>query len=262
MVRRAALMIVLAATSIAAPITFAQTNASQAAAGSPAFEVASIRPHQGPLRIIMGFESSGPRLKLEGYTLRGLIMEAYNLRSYQVSTAAGDDTFFDVAAKAEGDASPTRVDFRQMLRTLLAERFNLKAHYDVKEIPVYALVVGKNGPKFKESAPDTTLKGLFGVNGRNQTIIMPRETMDSLANDIWQINLVDDRPVVNETGLVGTYDIKLEATPKFRIERNPQPEDLSVFTAIQEQLGLKLEPTKANVQILVVDHVDEKPSEN
>ena len=145
------------------------------------------------------------------------------------------------------------------------ERFNLKAHYDAdKEIPVYALSSRKDGPKFKESAPDTTLKGLFGVNGRNQTIIMPRETMDSLANDIWQINLVDDRPVVNETGLVGTYDIKLEATPKFRIERNPQPEDLSVFTAIQEQLGLKLEPTKANnVQILVVDHVDkEKPSEN
>jgi uncharacterized protein (TIGR03435 family) len=260
MVLRTVLTIILTATSIATPIAFAQTNASQAAAAFSAFEVASIRPHQGPLHSIMGFDSSGPRLKLEGYTLRGLIMEAYNLRNYQVSMAAEDDTFFDVAAKAEGDGSPTRAEFRQMLRALLAERFNLKAHYDLKEMPVYALVVGKNGSKFKESASDTTLKGLVGVNGRNQTLTMPRETMESLANDIWNSNFVD-RPVVDRTDLHGTYDIKLEATPAFRIEKNPQPEDLSVFTAIQDQLGLKLEPAKANVQILAVDHV-EKPSEN
>jgi hypothetical protein len=98
MVRRTALTVVLAVISIAAP-AFAETNVSQAAAAFPAFEVASIRPHQGPLRTIMGFDSSGPRLRLEGYTLLGLIMEAYNLRNYQVSMATGDDTFFDVAAK-------------------------------------------------------------------------------------------------------------------------------------------------------------------
>jgi uncharacterized protein (TIGR03435 family) len=253
-------MLVLAATSACASVAFVQTNASQAGAAFPAFEVASIRPHRGPLRNIVDFDSSGPRLRLEGYTLRALIMEAYNVRNYQVSMAAGNDTFFDVAAKAGGDGLPTRAEFRQMLRALLVERFNLKAHYDLKEMPVYALVVGKNGPKFKESASDMTLKGLVGVNGRNQTITMPRETMESLANDIWNSNFVD-RPVVDKTDLHGTYDIKLEATPAFRIEKNPQPEDLSVFTAIQDQLGLKLEPAKANVQILIVDHA-EKVSEN
>jgi uncharacterized protein (TIGR03435 family) len=132
----------------------------------------------------MGFDSSGPRLRLEGYTLRGLIMEAYNLRNYQISMAAGDDTFFDMAAKAEGDGSPTRAEFRQMLRALLAERFNLKAHYDLKEMPVYALVVGKSGAKFKQSTSDTTLKGLFGVNGRNQTITMPRWIPSPMTSEI------------------------------------------------------------------------------
>ncbi len=250
-----ALAILLAAGSVA--IAAAQTSASQTAA--PAFEVASIRPHQPPLQTIMGFEASGPRLKLEGYTLRGLIMEAYGLRNYQVSIPAEDNTFFDVAAKAEGEGSPTRAEFRQMLQSLLAERFHLKFHYEPKEMPVYALVVGKGGTKFKESSPDTISKGLFmGVNGRNQVITAPRETMDSLANDIWGSFV--DRPVVDRTDLHGMYNIRLEATPAFRLA-NPQPEDISIFTAVQEQLGLKLEPTKADVQVLVVDHA-EKPLEN
>jgi uncharacterized protein (TIGR03435 family) len=84
--------------------------------------------------------------------------------------------------------------------------------------------------------------------------------MESLADDMNNTFFVD-RPVIDKTGLGGAYDLKMEATPEFRRDRNPQPEDISVFTAIQEQLGLKLDPQKANVEVLVVDHI-ELPSEN
>ncbi len=230
-----------------------------------AFEVASIRPHQGPLRVMMGFSSSGPRLNLEGYNAMQLVMEAYDLRGYQVRSAmAGADSqenvYYDIAAKAEGDATPSKREFRRMLQALLAQRFNLKIHRETREMPVYALIVGKNGPKFKQSAPDASEVALIGVHGRNQTISIPRESMESLAENVANSFMVD-RPVVDRTGLTGTYDIQLEATPEFRIGREPQAEDVSVFTAVQEQLGLKLEPVKAPVQILVIDHI-EAPSHN
>ena len=227
------------------------------------FEVASIRPHQGPLHVIMGFSSSGPRLTLEGYNRLLLIREAYGLKGYQVSLSEANsngDVYYDIAAIAEGDAAPSKSEFRLMLRTLLAQRFNLKFHFETKELPVYALIVGRNGPRFKKSAPDASDAALIGVHGRNQTITIPRESMESLAEDIANSFFVD-RPVVDRTGLIGTYDIKLEATPEFRIDRNSEPEDIRVFTAVQEQLGLKLEPAKAAVQILVIDHI-ESPSEN
>jgi uncharacterized protein (TIGR03435 family) len=243
--------------------TLAPRTSAPATSPTRAFEIASIRPHQGPLRVIQGFSSSGTRLTLEGYNRKALIMEAYNLKNYQVSISEPDwqpDTYFDVTAIAEDNANPTKTEFRQMLQALLIQRFNLRLHLATREMSVYALVVSKSGPKFKISSPELSAMGLFGVHGRNQTITMPHETMESLADDIPNIFMVD-RPIVDRTGLTGNYDIKLEATPEFRIDRNPQPEDVSVFTAIQEQLGLKLEPAKANVQILVVDHID-PPTEN
>jgi uncharacterized protein (TIGR03435 family) len=129
-------------------------------------------------------------------------------------------------------------------------------------MPVYALVVGKNGPKFKESAPDAKPSGHGGVKGRNQTMTLVKGTMVDVAQEL---QVYVDRPVVDYTGLTGTYDIKFEATPAFRLNRNPdqpsEPGDISAFTAVQQQLGLKLEARKAKIEVLVVDHV-EKPSEN
>jgi uncharacterized protein (TIGR03435 family) len=129
----------------------------------------------------------------------------------------------------------------------------------MKEIPVYAVVVGKNGPKFKESAGDAAFSSHHGVNGRNQNVIASMYTMDHLARAFGDFGV--DRPVVDKTGLTGTYDIKMEATPEYRINRSPELGDISVFTAVQEQLGLKLEKQTAMTEILVVDHM-EKPSAN
>jgi uncharacterized protein (TIGR03435 family) len=229
----------------------------------PAFEVASIRIHQGPLHVEMGFSSSGSLLNLEGYSVRELIMEAYNLKTYQLDNAGLDwqmSTSYDVAARAEDGTTPTRDEFRKMLQTLLVERFNFKFHREQKEMPVYAMIVEKGGPKFKESANDEVFAAYHGVNGRNQNLSASHLTMESLANEIGNTFFVN-RPVIDRTGLSGTYDFKIEATPEFRHNRDPQPEDISVFSAIREQLGLKLDPQKANIAVLIVDHI-EKVSEN
>lgn len=234
----------------------------QSAQPPRAFEVASVKPHDGPLHTMRGFSSSGARLTLEGDLPVYLIMEAYNLKIYQVSFAVPEPEriYYDIFARAEGDGVPSRSEFRQMLQTLLADRFKLKVHRETKEMPVYALLVGKNGPKFKESASDAVSAGRGGPNGRNQYIARTKATMEDLAQDIGNSFLVG-RPVLDKTGLTGTYGYRIEATPQAWIDNNPELSDIGVFAAVQEQLGLKLEPQKAAVEILVVDHI-EKPTQN
>ena len=238
---------------------------AQPAPAPPAFEVASVKIHDGPRSTICGFSSSGPRATWQVCNVYGLIREAYSLKSYQITFASSvqrpdEDTDYDIFAKAEGDAPITRSQFRQMLQTLLAERFNLRAHPEKKEMPVYALVIGKGGPKFKESTADEEFSGFGGVNGRNQYMKCTKADMENLAFTIPNIFFVD-RPVVDRTGLKGYYDWRIEATPEPRINNNPDLNDISVFTAVQDQLGLKLEPAKEMIEILVVDHW-EKPSAN
>jgi uncharacterized protein (TIGR03435 family) len=125
---------------------------------------------------------------------------------------------------------------------------------------VYALLIAKNGPKFKESTPDAVPKFLGGVNGRNQSITVSKATMQVLVEAIPR-SFHLDRPVVDRTGLTGTYDFNIDATPESRIDGNPDPNEISIFTAVKEQLGLKLEPQKAMVEILVIDRMG-KPSAN
>jgi len=229
------------------------------------FEVASIRVHREPPRII-GVSISGPRLRADAEMLLGLVRYAYDLKNYQLADspalATAGETMYDIVAKAEGDDAYKPQEFRQMLQALLADRFKLKVHREMREMPVYALVLGKNGPKFKESAPESNFSGHHGVNGRNQSMTLTKATMQHVTEGLQGYV---DRPVVDNTGLTGTYDIKFEATPAFRLNRNPdqpsEPGDISAFTAVQEQLGLKLEARKAKIEVLVVDHV-EKPSEN
>jgi uncharacterized protein (TIGR03435 family) len=232
-----------------------------------AFEVASIRPNPGPWHVLHSFAVSGPRLTLEGYTLFDLVTEAYNLKAYQVMWAKSVPqrlafgTYYNVLAKAEGNQTPSKEEFRQMLQTLLMKRCNLEIHRTVKEMPVYALVIDKNGPKFKESPPDADRVSNHGVNGYNQNLTLIKASIDALAGDI-QSSFGVSRPIIDKTGLTGEYTIKLEATPEFVLSRgNPQAGALSIFTAVREQLGLKLESQKANIEILMVDHID-KPTEN
>lgn len=231
-----------------------------------AFEVASVKPHDGPM-YRLGVSTTGSRLSADAANILMLVMFAYNLKNYQVTGSAPllkeDNTRWDIVAKSEGDGAPSRDEFRQMMKLLLADRFKLTTHSETREMPVYELVLAKNGPKFKESAPDADPTYRVGPrNGsRNYWLTMPKANMGGLIEMIEGTASLD-RPVVDKTRLTGTYDIKLIYTPDTSSNRaESNADDISILAALQDQLGLKLEPQKAMIPILVIDHV-EKPSGN
>ncbi|HLW75331.1 MAG TPA: TIGR03435 family protein [Bryobacteraceae bacterium] len=229
---------------------------------APSFEVASIRVHQGRGRI--GVTTSGNRLTARPALAGSLIMYAYDVKSYQLddslSRSPVAEIFYDILAKAEGDRVPTQAEFRAMLRQLLADRFNLKLHREPREMPVFALTVAKNGPKLKPGAPDAP-PARFLAAGRNWRWIAPRATIAELVAEL-NHNAFLERPAFDSTGLAGTYNIELTYTPATPPnKRDPEPDDLSILTALEDQLGLKLEPGKRSIEVLVIDHI-EKPTEN
>jgi uncharacterized protein (TIGR03435 family) len=147
-----------------------------------------------------------------------------------------------------------------MLQSLLADRFQLRFHREMRELPVYFLAVGKNGPAFRETPSGATRRAMHGVAGRKQTLDLSLASMEALAKDIHSSFFID-RPVLDKTGLTGLYDIRLAATPEFRLRDGDEPGDVDIFSAVQSQLGLKLESRKTDIEVLVVDHI-EKPSAN
>jgi uncharacterized protein (TIGR03435 family) len=231
------------------------------------FEVASVRARPRDSMISqIGGAPSGSRLTLEAMSLVDLVSWAYHVKPWQVaggaawsgiqrdrSTLDPSTVRFDITAKAEGDGSRRIEEFREMMRSLLAERFHLKLHRETREAPVYALVVDKNGPKFHESAPEA--RGFLRMRQRGK-IDAEGGTMTQLADWFSNANGVD-RPVVDETGLTARYDFKLEWSDVMRQgETGP-----SIFTAMAEQLGLKLVPKRAPLEVLVIDSA-ELPTEN
>jgi uncharacterized protein (TIGR03435 family) len=193
----------------------------------------------------------------------GFIIYAYNVKFYQVSGAqALDHTQYDILAKAEGDRTPSTEEFRAMMQALLAERFKLKAHRETRDTPVYALVVGSKGPKLTEAPPEAEFGRRGAGKGRNIQMTLTKFTSDDLVDYI-NSNAGLDRPVVNQTGLTGAYMIELTYTPANRMggASVADADAISIFEAVQEQLGLKLERRTAPWVMLVVDHI-EKPTGN
>lgn len=227
------------------------------------FEVASIRRHDPPLPRI-DISTSGPTLHAEADNLFELIMWAYDLKiNSQVSFADAEspllDTFYDIVAKAGGERVPTQAEFRQMMQALLADRFKLKTHRETRNLQVYDLVIGKSGSKLKASAPDAPGMGRMTLEGRNYRTTRANASMNEVVRAI--MNAFLDRPVVDHTGLTGTYQLDLTYTPDLRNRPANEPGDISVFTAVQEQLGLRLDPKTEPIEVLVVDSV-ERPTEN
>jgi uncharacterized protein (TIGR03435 family) len=230
------------------------------AVAQPSFEVASVRPHEGELPRTGGtFRVSGPRLSVHGFSVLGLILKAYNIKSSQLAGTSLDRTLYDVEATAGEGKTPTEEEFMQMLQALLADRFKLQVRREVRDTPVYALVAGKSGPKFRESAPGAAAASPPAYDGPNIETFFPATTLERLAEVIRQ-NAGLDRPVVDKTGLSGTYALKLKYAPRWRTDGSVS-EAISIFTAVQDQLGLKLEPQVVPIEMLIVDHVD-KPSVN
>ncbi len=216
------------------------------------FEVASIKPHldDGPVRVSMAGEHGN--IRYIGVTVRACVRKAYGLRVFPVAQP-GDPLStdrYDIIAKASGDASEEQT--RVMLQALLEERFKLAVHRETKELPVFALVLGKKGPKFREVKDDGTGAEISGGDGHQ--IKAHHVSMKLLAGALQ--GYIGD-PVLDETGLTGLYDLNLD----FTLDENVSAEGPRIFEAVQEQLGLKLESRKGPVEVIVIDHV-EKPSAN
>jgi uncharacterized protein (TIGR03435 family) len=176
---------------------------------------------------------------------------------------------FDIEAKAEG-APLSQDQMRLMVRSLLADRFKLKAHIEKRELPVYELVVVKSGPKLKPADLQSDGKRqLIGMPSPSGSLTLKMtNTRTSLSNLSSMLQSYAGRPIIDKTGLDGQFDVSLQFTPETLSAApaagNPSPPDpsgASLFTAVQEQLGLKLEPAKGQVEVLQIDSV-ERPSEN
>jgi bla regulator protein BlaR1 len=274
--------LLLAAAGIAAvagPIAFGVANApairaqSQPAAqaAAPAFEVASIKPNNSDDHRVMFRMAPGGRTEISDASAKMLIVMSYNLKPNQLSGGPSwlDSTKYDISAKApEGSDDPERS--KLMMQTLLADRFKLAIHRETKDMPIYELVVGKNGPKLKASAEAADQhKGMFRI-GRGQMDL----TSVSMADFADNLSRVVGRNVYDKTGVAGTYDIKLEWTPDENESPMLKPHGdegasapaadttgPSLSDALQEKLGLKMQAAKGPVEIVVIDHI-EKASEN
>jgi uncharacterized protein (TIGR03435 family) len=250
------------------------------------FEVASIKPTAADFQgtMFQGQPDSG--IRVMGASLKTLLGFAYDVRDFQIFGGPSwiNSARYDIVARPErpsgSDSAPAdfsklsddqrktlQGQMRERMRTLLADRFHLAVHPETKEAPVYALVVGKSGSKLqpgKGGARD----GLMSM-GRSQITAEGVE----LQMMIPMLATILGRPVINKTGLAGKFDFKLEWTPDPNQafgNFGPPPPDApppgdpsgpSIFTAVQEQLGLRLESEKGPVEMVVIDRV-EKPSEN
>jgi len=240
-----------------------------AADATPEFEVATIKPAT-PDRPGKAFMVRGRQFSTINTTLNDLITFAYGIHAKQITSGPSwmETEKFDIAAQPNGEGQPNDKQWKGMVQKLLADRFKLAFHRDKKELGVYAIVLGKNGPKLTKSEGNPS--GLPGLFFRGLGVLpATNATMADFAG-VMQ-GAVLDRPVVDHTGLTGRWDFTLTWTPdEFQFggmgAKMPPPANAGaappdLFTAMQEQLGLKLESTKAPAEVFVIDKVA-KPADN
>jgi uncharacterized protein (TIGR03435 family) len=246
-------------------------GACLAFAQAPAFEVASIKPSNPAASVAI--HRSGYHVATTGTSLLSLITWAYDIQSDRLYGKPKwlDSVRYDVVANAPEGKLPDRRPgepgaLQQMMQTLLAERFKLALHREEKQLPMYALVVSKNGPKIQLTpAPAVMGQNPFSMPGRGR-LVGTKVSAEMLAKVLsGQL----DRSVQDETGLKGVFDFKLEWTPDSPAAGpggEPASPDVrtgpSLFTAVQEQLGLKLEARKGKVEAFVIDHIESAPTQN
>jgi uncharacterized protein (TIGR03435 family) len=235
----------------------------QSAGKAGEFEVASIKPSRTPpgrglASLREDIKSEPARLTMDNISLNTGIRWAYKLGVYEISGPDWiSDQRYDIAAKAAAEVSEDQL--RLMLRSLLADRFKLAAHRETKDVSGYALVAGK---KPKLTAVEGGVGGEGSMTGAALMFEGHKMPLSRLA-DILASAL--KTPVRDMTGLEGNYDFKLDLRPDL-LNRQPGdgPLDLAgiAITALDEQLGLRLEARKLPIEILIVDHAEKAPSEN
>lgn len=232
---------------------------------SARLEAATIKPHNPDLQGF-GVAIRGRRLTGVNVSVSSLMTFAFTLHPRQIVDGPGwiESERFDIVAEAaEGDPTPMRT----LVQGLLADRFGLAFHRAKKTLPVYLLTRAKDGPKLANKSGDTHGKGTFGFHALGSM-----EVSDATMSDFagWMQRYVMDRPVIDRTGVPGRYTFQLNwRSDEFQfvpiapsLPPEPQSSDLpDLYTALKQQLGLKMESARAPVEVLVIDHL-EKPSPN
>jgi uncharacterized protein (TIGR03435 family) len=240
---------------------------------TPAFEVVSIKAAEamkGP-GIRIGISQDKGRITMSNVTLSMILTQAYKLKQQQlVAPDWMESTHFDIVAKLPEGATKDQVP--AMLQTMLADRFKVKIHKESKVLPIYAMVVAKGGPKLKETDAEGGLRMMMSSKGREMEGKTTLSRLaDSLSNTL-------DRQVIDMTELKGVYEINLTWSPDDSDNQRMRgdgpggphgdpkstdgPDAPNIFVALQEKLGLKLDPRKAPVEIVVVDQAEKVPTEN
>lgn len=251
----AAILVALASTML---------SSSQTTPTQPRFSVASIKPSAStdPRRYITGLQHGD--FKAVNYTLKDLIRLGWDVRSYQITggpkwldserynVEVRPEAPFDVPGRNnEGDRA-----LRLMVQSMLTDRFKLKLHREKKEMGVYFLVIAKNGPSLKPSVEPAD-QGPHIQDGKGQLIV----TKVDMSLFVRALSGEVERTVIDHTNLTGAYDAKLNWTPDLDVSEPADKSGPSIFSALQEQLGLRLESGKALVDVVVIDDA-EKASEN
>jgi uncharacterized protein (TIGR03435 family) len=235
------------------------TIAPQAPANQPIrleFEVASVKPSpQGAGGARISALPGGQTFVVRNVPVKIIFMFAHELPPRQVSGGPDwlDTENYDIDAKAALPSS--RADLLVMFQNLLADRFKLQFHRETKDVPVYALTVDRAGSKMKLNESEDDFKIPIGTRGRGRA----NGTRVPMSYLCFYLSRQLDRNVIDKTGLDKFYDFTLEWTPE--PQRAADPVGRTIFTAVREQLGLKLESQKGPVEFYIIDHA-EKPSVN
>lgn len=242
-----------------------------AADANPAFDVATIKPNDQGATSMQRLTINGRNFVTMASSLTDLIGFAFNVQTRQILGVPdwSDRDRYDINATLDTEGAPTDKQLRSAIRRLLEDRFKLSVHQDKKELPAFVLTVAKTGPKLKPTEATGPLPGLGFSPGPTGVTLIVHNGLISEFDELLQ-TMVLDRPVVDETGIPGKFDISVTFTPDdSQFHGHPPPikkaDDVevapSLFEAIQQNLGLKLEAQKAPVPVVVLDHV-EKPSAN
>ena len=239
-------------------------NDALAAEKLPSFEVASIKPSDPDDRGLK-LRTSADRVTIENFTLKELIAYAYDLKSdSQVLSGPDwlDKKHFDIAAKVDDielaklktmRGNEIRNEWRQMMQSLVIDRFALKVRLDRRAIPVFALVVVKSGQKLTPAKAKET----YSLSARNSHLSATAVSMAHFADFLTGQDETNDRVVVDRTGLTGDFDFKLDWAPDNGNGIPPDAQLPGLLTALHDQLGLQLKPDKAAVDVVVVESVKE-----
>jgi uncharacterized protein (TIGR03435 family) len=230
-----------------------------AADAHPSFEVATVKPADP--NETGNFIVGGHRLIINNQTVTDLISFAYAVHRKQIVDGPAwlGTERFDIDGQADLPGVANLHQVQEMLQKLLHDRFDLKLHRDKRDLSIYAIKIAKGGPKLAPTASNSY--GLPTQSGHGHGSLQQRKfTNNTMSDFALGMQVYMDRPVVNETNLSGRYDFTLKWTPDNAPTNEPDAPP-GLFTAIQEELGLKLEATKGPADVLVIEHI-EKPSAN